>query len=115
MAPNVNLWLPEINSAESIHNLGYPNISNIRLEKRAFRRQKNEESIKYLCMYKIIITFLYLMWNVECQLNIFEHIYARKLVLETYFDKLIACFRQYLQILVIDFIHIWEFVILRIL
>jgi hypothetical protein len=40
------------------------------------------------------------------QLNIFEHIYARKLVLETYFDKLIACFRQYLQILVIDFIHI---------
>ena len=27
------------------------------------------------------------MWNVECQLYIFEHIYARKLVLETYFDK----------------------------
>jgi hypothetical protein len=45
MAPDVNLWLPESNSAESIHNLGYPNISNIRLEKGAFRRQKNEESI----------------------------------------------------------------------
>jgi hypothetical protein len=45
MAPNVNLWFPEINSAESIHNLGYPNISNIRLEKRAFKRQKNEESV----------------------------------------------------------------------